>query len=479
LEHGPGPGDPTPLLDSVPLCVDLDGTLVRTDTLLEGVVGLAKQAPGQLLLLPLWLARGRAHLKSAVSRRVRLDPGFLPFETGLVAYLRAQRAAGRQLWLVTGAARDIAQAIADHLGIFEGVLATDGEQNLTRWKKVAALRRRFPEGFDYAGNSWADLPAWDAARQAILVAAPPAVARRARERGNVVLEFPRKGSGAAVVSTLRLHQWARNLLVLVPALAAHRAGGLRQLAQLAGTFLAFGVVDSATFLVRDILDMESDRRGADTRQRPFASGALPISLGLLLAMALLASGALIAAWLPLTVVLLIAGSLAATLAYSFGLKQRPIIDVVILASLYTARIYAGGAAADVPVSEWLASFSMFLFFSLAFLRRASDLVASRGTHSGRGYRPEDVGPIFAMGITSGYLSVLVLALYISRGDVRRFYAHPGWLWGLCPLALFWIGHVWLLSRRGELNDDPLSFALRSRASWAVLLLGVAFAWLGS
>ncbi len=463
----------------MPLCVDLDGTLVRTDTLLEGLVGLAKQAPGQLLLLPLWLARGRAHLKSAVSRRVRLDPGSLPFETGFVAYLRAQRAAGRKLWLVTGAARDVAQAIADHLGIFEGVLATDGEENLTRWKKVAALQRRFPEGFDYAGNSWADLPAWDAARQAILVAAPPAVARRAWERGNVVLEFPRKGSGAAIVSALRFPQWARNLLVLVPALAAHRAGGLRELAQLAGTLLAFGVVDSATFLVRDILDMESDRRHADTRQRPFASGVLPIPVGLLLALALLGAGALIAAWLPLTVGLLIAGSLAATLAYSFGLKQRPIIDVVILASLYTTRIYAGGAAAGVPVSEWLASFSMFLFFSLAFLRRASDLVASGGTRSGRGYRPDDVGPVFAMGITSGYLSVLVLALYISRGDVRRFYAHPGWLWGLCPLALVWVGHVWLLARRGELNDDPLSFALRSRASWAVLLLGVALAWLGS
>jgi 4-hydroxybenzoate polyprenyltransferase len=225
--------------------------------------------------------------------------------------------------------------------------------------------------------------------------------------------------------------------------------------------------------------MESDRRRAETRQRPFASGVLSISWGLLLALALLGAGALIAAWLPLGIGLLLAGSLAATLAYSFSLKRRPIVDVVILASLYTARIYAGGIAAEAPVSEWLASFSMFLFFSLAFLRRASDLVASGGTSSGRGYRPGDLGPVSAMGITSGYLSVLVLALYVSRGDVRRFYAHPGWLWGLCPLALFWISHLWLLARRGEVNDDPLSFALRSPASWAVLLLGLALAWLGS
>jgi len=480
LERPLGPEDPTTLPSgSVPLCVDLDGTLIRTDTLHEGLVGLAKQAPGQLFLLPFWLARGRAHLKIAVSRRVPLDPGCLPFETGFVTYLQAQRAAGRQLWLVTGAAREVAEAIAVHLGIFEGVLASEGDENLTSRKKVAALQRRFPEGFDYAGNSWADLPAWAAARQAILVAAPPAVARRARERGNVVLEFPRKDRGAAIVDALRFPQWARNFLVLVPALAAHRVGGLRELAQLATTLVAFGVVDSATFLVRDILDMESDRRRPDARQRPFASGVLSIPVGLLLALALLGAGALIAAWLPLTVGLLLAGSLVATLAYSFSLKRLPIIDVVLLAGLYTARIYAGGVAADVPVSEWLASFSMFLFFSLAFLRRASDLVATGGTCSGRGYLPDDIGPVFTMGISSGYLSVLVLALYISRSEVRRLYGHPGWLWGLCPLVLFWVSHVWLLARRGEVNDDPLSFALRSRESWAVLLLGVALAWLGT
>src|SRR6202171_196672 len=288
----------------------------------------------------------------------------------------------------------------------------------------------------------------------------------------------RRGWVALLVRQLRFYQWAKNALLFIPLLGAHRLADRSLWGRNLLAFVSFGLVASSVYVLNDLRDLEADRRHPRKRFRPPPRAPLPIALGKALVPALLVAGAALALQLPREFGLLLAGYWVATLGYSLGLKKRPILDVAILAGLYTVRIYAGSAATGVPVSEWLASFAMFLFLSLAFVKRAAELVVAEEALPGRGYRPEDLGPVFAMGISSGYLAVLVLALYVSSQDVRRLYAHPGWLWLLCPLVLYWVSELWLRAHRNEVDDDPLIFALRNRSSWIVLALAAATVWIG-
>ncbi len=282
----------------------------------------------------------------------------------------------------------------------------------------------------------------------------------------------------AALQALRPHQWAKNLLVFLPLVGAHRLGDRAALRDALLAFLAFDLVASAAYVVNDLRDLDADRAHPEKRLRPFASGALAPWHGAVLVALLLAAGAAIAALLPTMFALLLAGYLVTSLAYSFGLKRQVALDVLLLAGLYTARMFAGGFATGVPVSEWLASFAMFLFLSLAFAKRASELVRVERALPGRGYRPEDAQVVFSMGIAAGYLSVLVLALYVSSQDVRRLYARPAWLWAICPLLLYWVSRLWVRARRGEVHHDPLVFALRDPVTWAVGALGAIAVVLG-
>ena len=278
---------------------------------------------------------------------------------------------------------------------------------------------------------------------------------------------------------LRTHQWSKNLLLFLPILAAHRAGDGAALVRVALGFLSFSLVASSVYALNDILDVESDRSHPGKRLRPFASGALRPRAGLALVPGLLAAGAAVALFLPPMFGAALAAYWLATLAYSLRLKRVLTLDVLVLAGLYTVRIYAGAFAAGVPVSEWLASFSLFFFLSLAMVKRASELARVGETVRGREYRPEDRIPTLAMGVSSGYVSVLVLALYVTSHDVRRLYSHPAWLWALCVLVLYWISRIWLLAWRGEVHDDPVVFAIRDRASWVVAALGALAIRLGT
>jgi 4-hydroxybenzoate polyprenyltransferase/phosphoserine phosphatase len=457
----------------IPLCVDLDGTLLQTDTLEESVVALARINPALLMLLPVWLSRGKAHLKQAIAARAPLDPESLPYREELLEFLRAERLKGRSLWLVTGAPKLLADAIAKHLDLFDGVLATKDATNLTGVAKLQALEERFPQGFDYAGNAAADLPVWKAARHALLVGTPEAVARQARRDARVHVEMGKPRSRLrAFVRTLRVHQWAKNALVFVPVLTSHKVRDLPVLAAACVAFTAFSVVASAVYIINDILDVESDRRHKRKRNRPIASGALPIGQAVLAVPVLLATGAGLSALVPLEFGVILAAYFMVTLAYSLGLKRRPVVDVLILAGLYTFRILGGGAATGIVVSEWLTAFSMFFFLSLAFLKRLSELVDSGGAPAGRGYLSVDWDTVLAMGTSSGYLSVLVLALYVSSQEVRGLYNHPRMLWLICPFILFWISRVWVKARRGLVHDDPVVFALKDRVTY---LIGAAMA----
>jgi 4-hydroxybenzoate polyprenyltransferase len=283
--------------------------------------------------------------------------------------------------------------------------------------------------------------------------------------------LPLGNRALAALRALRPHQWAKNILVFLPVLAAHRLGDPDALAGSAVAFVAFGLVASAVYVLNDVADLQADRAHPRKRTRPFASGALPVAAAAALVPALLLAGGA-AAWASAAPFrLLLAAYFLVTLAYSFAAKRWPLVDVFLLAGLYTARIYAGAFATGIPVSEWLASFSMFLFLSLAFLKRASELLATDSDVPARGYMAVDRDAVFSMGTAAGYLSVLVLALYVSSPDVRRLYARPQWLWALCPLVLYWVSRMWLRARRGEVDDDPVLFALKDPATYLVGVLG--------
>ena len=274
---------------AVPLVVDLDGTLLRTDTLHESAIRLLRDSPFDVLRLPLWLARGKAALKRRLATKVGLDPAALPYRGDLLAWLREQREAGRPLVLCTAADRAVAASIAEHLGIFDQIIASDGETNLAGRRKAEALVRHFgPAGFDYAGNSSDDLPVWASARLAIVVDAPADVARRARAQGEVEREFSGTAAGLRTwARMLRVHQWLKNLLLFVPLVAAHRFGDAGSWLTLVLAFASFSLCASTVYIVNDLLDLESDRLHPRKRNRPFASGAVPVRQGVLAAPILL------------------------------------------------------------------------------------------------------------------------------------------------------------------------------------------------
>ncbi|HLY43072.1 MAG TPA: UbiA family prenyltransferase [Terracidiphilus sp.] len=463
-----------------PLCIDLDGTLVKSDTLLDGLCLLARTHPWQLLLVPAWLIAGKAKLKMEVAERAPLDPPILPYNLELLRYLQAQRREGRPIYLATGAGAALAERVAAHLRFFDGVLATDSETNLTRTRKLDRLKSRFGE-FDYIGNSRADLALLAGARKA-MVANPTQGLRLSLRMGGIRIARTfqdRRPALRTVLKAIRVHQWAKNILLVLPLLLSHQMGR-GSLAAIAAAFFCFSFMASANYLVNDMLDIESDRRHPSKRLRPFAAGDFSVAAGLALAVGLFAASVALLPVLPAGFALWLGVYIVATMAYSVYLKRVAVVDVLLLSGLYTLRLLAGGAATGTEISPWLAGFSTFLFLSLAMVKRFSELenLRERGataTH-GRGYLVGDIGQIRSFGTASAYAAVVVFMLYIARPDVTVLYRHPGRLWLEVPLLLYWLTRVWLVASRGDLDDDPVVFAMRDRASLAVgvLLAAVAF-----
>ncbi len=454
----------------VPLCVDLDGTLVRTDTLYESVLRALKRSPWLVFLLPVWLVRGKAHLKREIANRVDLDPAVLPYHSELVAYLREEHAAGRPLILVSAADQRIVDAVARHLGLFERVVGSDGTRNLKGANKRETLRGLFGTGgYDYAGDHRADLDVWADARGAIVVSGDDRLARKTGDRLVRAFTTPRRRL-RTLARALRVQQWVKNVLVFVPLLMAPEARNVALFWNAFVAFLAFSLCASSVYVLNDLLDLEADRRHATKRLRPFAAGDLPVLLGLVVAPLFLASGLVLAIALPRAFLAVLVIYMTVTTAYSFRLKHMPLVDVLVLAMLYTGRVIAGAAATRVWPSPWLLGFSLFFFLSLAFVKRYSELYAMRQqqeTLKVRGYYPADLELIATNGAISGYISVLVAALYINSDRVVGLYLHPELLWLICPLLLYWISRIWLLAHRGQLHDDPVLFAIKDRASYVV------------
>jgi len=463
----------------IPLCVDLDGTLIRSDLLYEALARLSRGAFFPLIRVPFWLLKGKAGFKREVASRTALEPSSLPYEERLIEFLRGEKSRGRRLVLVTASDVLWAKQVAAHLGLFDEVMGSDGSVNLAGETKARALVERFGDrGFDYAGNGPADLPVWKQARRSITVNAPAAIENGLRQDGGLVESFAKPPMTAkTLVEAIRMRQWVKNLLVFVPIITAHRLEDPGVLAAGALAFAAVSLCASGVYLLNDLLDLDADRKHPKKHRRPIASGSLPIPWAAVLSFVLMAAGFAISLSLPVDTAKLIAIYLVATTAYSLSLKRRVLLDVFTLSFLYTLRVLLGGAATGLLLSPWFLAFSVFTFLSLAFSKRASELVRLKrseaaGAH-GRAYFSWDHLAVQTCGITSAYMAAIVLALYLQSDTVRRFYASPAWLWLLMPVFLYWISRIWVLVNRGEMDEDPVLFATRDRVTYLTALLGAA------
>jgi 4-hydroxybenzoate polyprenyltransferase len=461
------------IVTAIPLCVDLDGTLIKTDLLHESLIALIREDPGALLSIPGWLAQGRAAFKHAVAERGTIDVGTLPYNPAVLAQMETARAERRPVVLTTAAAPQLATAVAAHLGLFDAVISSDATTNLSGPAKAARLVETYGHsGFDYIGNDTADLPVWKAARHALLV-------------GNAALDkhatriAPRAPTLRPFIKALRPVQWLKNLLVFVPLLAGQKLGDPALFFAACVAFIAFSLTASSVYLVNDLLDLAADRRHHRKSARPFASGALPVKVGIFAAPLLVGGGITLGVvFLPPLFLIVLGGYLLLTSLYSFWLKRYVIVDVILLAGLYTLRIIAGSAATGIAPSFWLLAFSQFIFFSLALVKRYTELRLKEDETSivaGRGYYPADLPVLMALGASSGMMAVLVLALYIESPATAALYAGRAWLWLIPPVMLYWVARLWMKTHRGEIHDDPVVFAARDRQSLLIAgILGLIF-----
>ncbi|MFM7026313.1 MAG: UbiA family prenyltransferase [Limnohabitans sp.] len=472
---------------NTPLVVDLDGTLIFTDLLVETANAHITSKPGAAFALLRWWRQGRDQLKLGLAQSTSIDVSALPFNEPLLNWLRTQKSAGRTLVLATASAAPLAQQVANFLApLFDEVLATEPGVNLKSHAKAQRLVERFGSGhFDYVGNHQDDLPIWTHARQAHVVTHSRSLLDRVRGLTEIgqVFEPERPSRWRIWAKALRVHQWVKNLLVIVPLLTAHAYTQAGALSAIGLAFGAFSLTASAVYLLNDLVDVQDDRHHHRKRHRPFASGQLslltgwmawPLLLGLAFALSSLLPSAFVAALLCYFLL---------TLAYSFVFKEMAIWDVLLLAMLYTMRIIAGSAAVDVALSFWLLLFSMFLFLSLALIKRFSELFLARqrgqtGALRGRGYQPDDLELVSSLGASSGLISILVLGLYIQDSRTAALYPAPQMLWLACPALLVWLMRAWLIAHRGAMHDDPILFALKDRTSWLILIFIVAAFTLG-
>ncbi|HEY4093131.1 MAG TPA: UbiA family prenyltransferase [Luteibacter sp.] len=467
----------------IPLCVDLDGTLIHSDLLIESALALVSRQPLVVFAMLLWLLRGKAHLKRKIAERVELDPATLPYNQELIAWLHTQRGF-RPVILCTASDSGLVHPVATHVGVFDDVLASDGRTNLSGSNKAKLLVERYGErGFDYIGNAPVDLAVWKRANAALVVEHGHALSAAASRVTSLGRRFEvRRGGLRTWAKALRLHQWVKNVLVFLPLLASHRVFEVNAVIASIVGFFCFGLCASSVYLTNDLLDLASDRQHHRKRNRPFAAGTLPLIAGPIVALLLLVAGFALALTLSTGFVAVLLGYFVLTSAYSFQLKRVMMLDVVILATLYTTRILAGTAAIASSPSFWLLAFSMFIFLSLAMVKRYVELLtlqtSGKVTASGRGYDVDDIPLIQSLGASSGYLAVLVLALYVDSTASMKLYTHPHYLWMLCPLLLYWISRTWAVAHRGVMHDDPVVFAVMDRTSRIIGVIAamvVAFA----
>lgn len=464
--------------DRVPLVVDVDGTLLRTDLLHEASLLLLSNHPFEAPRLALWLVRGKAVLKTQLAIRVTPAVERLPLRAETMEQIHAAQAAGRPVYLASASDACYVGRLADSIGGIAGTFATTPDRNLAGAAKADCLVDAFgAQGFDYVGDHPVDVPVWQQSRRQLIVARSTGFEAQMRRAfpGAEVIARPRT-TVRSMVRTLRAHQWSKNGLLFLALIAGHHLDVTTVAATILG-FIAFCAAASSAYIINDLMDMPNDRIHPRKRLRPLPSGDLPIVTGIVMSGLLLLLALGVALLLPRPFLGALLLYMVATLTYSLVLKRKAIVDVITLAGLYTLRVFAGLLAGGLTSSEWLPMFSLFLFLCLAIEKRCSELVRRREAGEerlqGRNYRVSDLAILFPMAAASGYGSVFVVALYLSSDEVRALYAHPGRLWLICPLLLYWISRVLILSNRNEMHDDPIVFALTDRISWYVVACSIA------
>ncbi len=459
------------------LCVDCDGTLIATDLLYEAFFLMLKQYPIGLLLLPFWLLKGKAYLKNRLAEKVEFNWSTLPYREELVQKIVEARAAGRTTVLATASPQVWADGIASHLGCFDQAIGTSQTVNLSGHRKADHLVKLFGEkGFEYAGDTQVDMQVWAHASGAIVVSDHQRLIHQLTKQSiPVVAHVQTKNTGLMVyIRALRVHQWLKNLLIIVPLLAAHQLTAVQGLVQAGFAFIAFSLCASAVYVLNDLLDLESDRQHIRKRKRPFAACTIPLWQGMLMVPALLILAFGVAYLLPMQFVIVLLAYFVMTLVYSIRLKRQVIVDVMMLAGLYTMRIIAGAAATSITPSFWLLAFSMFIFLSLAMVKRYSELLitlqANKKEPAGRGYSVEDLPVLMAIGVSAGLGSVLILALYINSPETSQMYPNTMWLWLIPAIILYWTSRMWMKAHRGQVDDDPVVFAAKDWQSLTVIAL---------
>lgn len=453
-----------------PLVVDLDGTLMRGDVFSEAILRFLVAAPWRIFTLIGWFMKGRAYAKQRLAEAAPFDPADLPYNSELIDWIKSEKARGRTIVLATAADAAAAHAVAEHIGVFDAVFASDGHINLKSAAKAQALVEAYPQGFVYAGNETADLKVWAAAEQAVIVNAPKTLTARAARAFKVEKSFAPAPNGLrAFVKAIRPQQWAKNVLVFVPMMIGQ---GWADIAAWQNAFIAFWALSftaSSVYIVNDAADIDADRRHARKRRRPFASGALNPLVGVAASFTLLAIGVTLAA--QAGALFYILAYLVATTLYTFWLKRVVLVDVFVLAGLYTLRVVLGGVATGYIASGWLLAFSCFFFLSLALVKRVAevDALAAKGggALSRRGYLHTDGAILKAMGLSAGFISTLVLALYLQEPSNASQYGEPFLLWATPAAMVFWLCRIWLITERGHMHDDPLVYAFRDRVSWLI------------
>lgn len=460
----------------IPLAINLEGTLVRTDLLVESLCVLLKTKPLTALLVPFWLLRGKAWLKAQIAKHTHLSPRRLPVNPELMAYLESIKGQ-REIVLATASNEKFANTICQHFGFTSFIASTDSVnlQGENKRKKLEELYGK--QGFDYAGDSETDASIWHSARKCILVNADS----RARQHYSPALKFDKvfddsSSSFIDYLKGMRVYQWIKNLLIFVPLLVAHKFDSSEALIHTILAFLAFSLCASSVYILNDLFDLPDDRLHPNKKNRPIASGRLPIKHALFMIPLLLIAAFSIALLLPWQLGAVLGIYYALTLVYSLYLKSVALLDVQILATFYTLRLIAGAAVIEVTPSFWLLAFSMSIFLSLAIAKRYTGLLvrqnAGQKPASRRGYEIADLPILQSFGIASGYISVLILALYVNSIENLQLYSHPMILWLLCPTVLYWIGRLWVYVHRGRMHDDPLIFALTDRTSIVIILIMV-------
>ncbi|WP_294541047.1 UbiA family prenyltransferase [uncultured Rhodoblastus sp.] len=465
--------------DKVPLVVDLDGTLIKSDLLVEsGFAHLGADLSQAFLLFSALRSGGKARLKAEIANAIEIDAAHLPYDARVIELIEQARAEDRPVFLASASNERYVRAVAEHLGLFDGWYGSTAIANLTSKSKTDLLVRAFGvKGFDYIGNDSADLPVWSAARNCIAITSSASVRRKLSViDGDALVMDRRTGGMAAWMKLLRPHQWAKNALVFVPLLTAHLFNFWSILFSVAA-FIAFSAAASSVYIINDLVDIEADRKHPSKKWRPLAAGTVPIfpaiMVALLLAFCALAAGLVIGT----SFFVVLAAYLIFTTAYSFFLKRKMMIDIIVLALLYTIRVIGGAEAISVEISEWLLAFSMFIFTSLALIKRYIELAtridAGLPELSNRNYRKGDLDIVAMLAAAAGFNAVTVFALFVSSDTVRQTYRHPQGLWLVCPLLMYWIGRALMMAHRRLMHHDPIIFALKDWNSLATFgLIGL-------